>query len=101
MIDPVKNRAGVRKITLEKIAYINDWKKSGCEHCGEKDIIVLEADHIDPSSKHIMLKRNSGSRSLYRLSWEDLRKELKLCRVLCANCHRRVTHQARLAKGVI
>lgn len=95
------NRARVKKHTLEKMAYIHEWKSSGCEHCGEKDIVVLEADHIDPSTKHILLKTKGRSKSLYALSWANLRKELTLCRVLCANCHRRVTHQARQLKGVI
>jgi 5-methylcytosine-specific restriction endonuclease McrA len=55
-----------------------------CEICGEKDIIVLEFDHVGTKIKNI-------SRMVNNHSWKMVQKELKECRVLCTNCHRRRT----------
>jgi hypothetical protein len=58
-----------------------------CLHCGEADPVVLEFDHIDPSTKFkaiAMLKSTN-------CSWTTLENEMKKCQVLCANCHRRKT----------
>lgn len=56
-----------------------------CECCGEKDIVVLEFDHIDPSTKSFDIG-NRGSKGI-----QAIKEEIAKCRVLCANCHRRHT----------
>lgn len=94
---PEANRRGVRKLINAKKAFINDWKSSGCAHCGETDVIVLEAHHIDPSSKDPSFRKiPRSSKPLYSFSWPMLKVELTKCIVLCANCHRREQHNMRL-----
>lgn len=58
----------------------------GCVQCGEKDVVVLEFDHIDPASK---VANISQMRKNY--TPEKLKVELAKCVVLCANCHKRRT----------
>jgi hypothetical protein len=70
------------------IAYL---ARNPCVDCGEKDIRVLEFDHLDPSTKHLpvaVLAR--GGFSLRRVI-----EEVSRCDVRCANCHRRRTHLQR------
>ena len=57
-----------------------------CVDCGEKDPIVLEFDHRDPSKK-----RGSISRLISQVTWSTLQLEIAQCDVRCANCHRRRT----------
>jgi hypothetical protein len=65
------------------------WKEErGCRDCGERDPIVLDAHHRDPSTKNDRLKHKNNA-ALYRLGWVALEEELRKCDVLCANCHRR------------
>lgn len=54
-----------------------------CKECGyNKCIQALDIHHVDSSKKDISFK--------YKRSWgwERLKKELKGCILLCANCHR-------------
>lgn len=56
----------------------------GCRICGEKDFVVLDLHHVDPSEK-------DGNPSTYTMySMIRLKSEIRKCVVLCANCHRRV-----------
>ena len=61
----------------------------GCCDCGERDPRVLEFDHIEPC------KKENGIAKLFSdgYSWgaEKLRAEIRKCRVICANCHRKHT----------
>lgn len=67
----------------QKRQWVKDYKTDkGCEMCGYKEHpAALQFDHIEPSEK----KFNISTFSL--LSKERLMKEIKKCRVLCANCH--------------
>lgn len=59
-----------------------------CVDCGEKDIVVLEFDHREPTSKEYnvgTLIHDCGT------SLEKLQREVAKCDVRCANCHRRRT----------
>lgn len=58
----------------------------GCVECGIKDILVLEFDHIDETTK---TKGVSQIRKNGLL--KDLVVELNKCIVLCANCHKKRT----------
>ena len=58
-----------------------------CVDCGESDLLVLEFDHIDRSTKlgevaHIVKRK---------LSANKIMEEISKCEVRCANCHRRKT----------
>jgi len=61
--------------------------KSKCIDCGEKDVLVLEFDHVE--------NKKIGIAQMYknRYSMSAVQQELKKCVVRCANCHRRKTAQ--------
>jgi hypothetical protein len=61
-----------------------------CIDCGEDDLIVLEFDHRDPSTK-----RMAVSSLLRYSSWSLIEAEIAKCDVRCANCHRRKTARER------
>jgi hypothetical protein len=75
--------------------YVEDYLKNHpCVDCGEKDIIVLEFDHVkDKKVINISKSVNSG------WSIERIKQEIEKCEVRCANCHRRVTHKRRHIAG--
>lgn len=56
-----------------------------CVDCGEKDIIVLEFDHLRDKVLPIAEILKNGWRE------ERLMNEINKCEVRCANCHRRKT----------
>ena len=59
-----------------------DYKGGKCEKCGyDRNVAALEFHHIDPETKKFALSNT-------RHSWEDTKKELDKCMILCANCHR-------------
>ena len=61
--------------------------KHPCIDCGERDPVVLDFDHRDPSMKRmevsVLLQRAAG--------WSTIETEIAKCDVRCANCHRRRT----------
>lgn len=69
-----------------RIACLRYLAQKGCGVCGCKDPRVLEFDHLDPRKK----KGSIATLISQGYSWanEKLRKEIRKCRVLCANCHR-------------
>ena len=67
-------------------------KIKGCELCGYREhACALELDHIDPS------KKTATPSQLHKVSKAKMKRELKLCRVLCSNCHRIETNRRRHA----
>lgn len=65
-----------------------------CVDCGEDDIIVLEFDHTQND------KLYDVSTLVFReVSLKTIDIEIEKCEVRCANCHRRITHQRRLAQS--
>ena len=58
-----------------------------CVDCGQSDVIVLDFDHRDPSTKM------GGPTELARKNsnWKKIKEEIEKCDVRCANCHRRKT----------
>ncbi|HZP97517.1 MAG TPA: hypothetical protein VFC31_14455 [Candidatus Limnocylindria bacterium] len=57
-----------------------------CVDCGETDVLVLEFDHRDPSTK----QRDIGFIAA-RKPWKFVLAEIAKCDVRCANCHRKRT----------
>jgi len=67
----------------------------GCEKCGYNEHpAALEWDHTDPTNKYTTAggKKEHVSDMVGRYSLNTILEEIKKCRVLCANCHARVTH---------
>ncbi len=68
------------------LTYMSD---KACVICGEVDIRVLELDHLDPSKKKFSVSQAAAR----GFNIEDVVLEIKKCRVLCANCHKKHTAQ--------
>jgi len=62
--------------------------RSACVDCGERDMLVLEFDHIGA-------KRGQISKMVFNVSLATLEREIAECEVRCCNCHRRVTAARR------
>lgn len=88
----IKCIARVRKrnkkvIDNNKIFILEYLKNSCCIDCGEKDPLVLEFDHVNPTTK-----TNSVCQMLVTGSaLNNIINEIKKCEIRCANCHRRKT----------
>mgnify|MGYP000644676537 CR=1 FL=1 len=64
-----------------------------CSICGyNKCNRALDFHHINPEEKDNTIS------SLYNYSWDNIKKELDKCILLCANCHRELHTKERLAK---
>jgi hypothetical protein len=57
-----------------------------CIDCGETDVLVLEFDHRDPTTKRSEVARLAASKP-----WKMVIDEIGKCDVRCGNCHRRRT----------
>jgi hypothetical protein len=78
--------AGRRSRVLENVGLALDaLSRSGCVDCGERDLCVLEFDHVGTKRAAVMKLAWNGSRL------EDVRREIAECQVRCGNCHRRCT----------
>lgn len=81
-----RHEAARLKRTQETKEILDLYKADkGCLICGERDPVVLDFHHIDPSQK-----KDCIARLKYR-SLSGAIAEAGKCAVLCSNCHRRVT----------
>jgi len=55
-----------------------------CADCGERDVIVLEFDHVGNKAFNI-------GNALRERAWPQILAEIEKCEIVCANCHRRRT----------
>lgn len=79
-------RRARRETRVKALKYLAE---KGCCECGERDPRVLEFDHIEPrEKKYVIAKLFSNG---YSWGAEKLRAEIRKCRVICANCHRKHT----------
>ena len=76
-----------KKTYDEKMNYFRKYKaERGCIICGEKDPLVLDFHHREPSDKkHSIMYMISGEYSVSKIL-----EEIKKCDVVCANDHRRI-----------
>ena len=83
-----KEAARVRKAENNRrlIVYL---EQHPCVDCGEKDVEVLDCDHVRGTKVgnvvDLIHKR--------KFSWKRIEEELTKCDVRCANCHRRKTNR--------
>lgn len=73
-----------RKLYREKIVKI--LENNPCVDCGERDIFVLEFDHVRGKKVECISKLVQDV-----VSWKRIESEIAKCEVRCANCHRRKT----------
>lgn len=80
-----KDCRGMRaKLKFNKKKFINDYLLTHpCVDCGERDPVVLEFDHRDPSIKEGRVSD---------MSKQKVGAEIEKCDVRCANCHRKRHH---------
>ena len=96
-----KNYAKNRQAFLDKSAdhkrRIRAWLKQykdgmSCEICREEANECLEFHHRNPKDKRFSIA-HAGSKGL---SIPNIKREIKKCSCICANCHRKI-HSGRLA----
>lgn len=62
-----------------------------CCECGESHIATLDFHHLDPNQKEftvaLLLRTND---------WVKIENELKKCKLVCSNCHRKTHFDANL-----
>ena len=81
-----KRKLKTRRALIDKIKL-----KEGCCICGYKEHpVALDFDHLNPLEKSFTI----GTKYL-TVSETRLLKEIKKCRILCANCHRLETLKGR------
>jgi len=80
-----------RRRERAKSFVLNHLLRHPCVDCGETDPVVLEFDHTGEKTSEISRLAHEGVRI------EVLQKEMGLCEVVCANCHRLRTGQRRRA----
>ncbi len=91
LISAVKRRR--QKIRLMAIVA----KGAKCEICGyDRCMEVLEFHHLSKSDKNFGLSEKG-----YARSWKRVKKELKKCVLLCANCHREIHAKVAAPDGNI
>lgn len=80
-----KQRVSSAKETKQNLVYNILLNSNGCVYCNEKDPIVLEFDHKDPSIKLFNIGES------YYKSKTNILEEIAKCDIVCSNCHRRRT----------
>jgi len=77
---------GRKRATSEFLKSVKD--NQPCKDCGRRfRYWVLDFDHIGKKTKNVSKMRGS--------SLEALKREIGLCELVCANCHRKRTHESR------
>ena len=78
-----------KQIRLKAIKHLG----GKCMKCGySKYPEVLEFHHKDPKQKDFNVSKKGHCRS-----WERVKKEIEKCVLLCANCHREIHVEQKLA----
>ena len=80
---PTKYKRVRERMLINKQLLLDYLLIHPCEHCGEKDPVVLEFHHLRD-------KINNVSNMMSYNSWKTIYKEVLKCSVLCANCHRKI-----------
>lgn len=72
---------------------VEEYFINGCIDCGEKDIQVLEFDHVRGVKKRVGYKGSEGVSYLIRhgYKWQTVKEEIEKCEIRCRNCHKKRT----------
>jgi hypothetical protein len=82
----VKKRPDLQIIMARRAMVLHYLADHPCVDCGEKDLVVLQFDHVRGKKiENISLMIRLG------YSEEAIHKEIAKCEVRCANCHARRT----------
>jgi transcription elongation factor Elf1 len=80
-----KEKQRTKKRTEKLKTWFKDYKKNfECEECGEEHHACLDFHHIGEKEigvAELVTRRNTSK--------ERIKEEVKKCKVLCANCHRK------------
>lgn len=81
------HRSNMKQQRIELINWFNELKSKLCCECGENHPSTLDFHHIDP-----LTKDNNVTEGVCRNRWskERILREIKKCKVLCSNCHRKL-----------
>jgi hypothetical protein len=82
-------RNAARRREESKRRAIDFLRRHPCVDCGEKDIVVLQFDHLRDKSFDVSVMISNGA------SWHRIETEIAKCEVRCANCHHRKTARER------
>jgi hypothetical protein len=78
----VANMRERRRALKERVwGYLAD---QACIDCGERDLVVLDFDHIERERKRLEIYWLAHS----TFAWSAIEAEIEKCEVRCANCHR-------------
>jgi len=83
----VKRSRARKKLVLAEIRefIVQYLLNNPCVDCGERDIIVLDFDHVRGK------KSGNISRLMHTGTLSTIQDEIRKCDIRCANCHRRKT----------
>lgn len=81
--DKKKRKLAVKEKANRNRQFVWDYlKEHPCVDCNEKNVIVLEFDHLKNKEHNVSNMTSAG------YSIKSLLKEISKCEVRCANCHR-------------
>ena len=89
----IQARVGIRREDVRR-RLVDYLLGHPCVDCGERDIVVLEFDHVADKRGNVSTLASGGR------VWKLVQAEIDKCEVRCANCHRRVTWDRRRAARV-
>lgn len=79
-----------RRFKLKNLAV--EYKGGKCIKCGyNKCIYALEFHHLNPLDKDFSISAKG-----YTRSWENVKKEIDKCILVCSNCHREIHAEMKL-----
>jgi hypothetical protein len=82
-----------RERNQRNVAIVLKLKSEPCADCGQRyPPYVMDFDHVGPKTANI-------SGLVFTVSTERLLREVAVCEVVCANCHRERTHSRSEARG--
>lgn len=81
-----------RKRVLFNTALADSYKVGGCVDCGNKNLTVLQFDHVRGAKVKAIA-------NMVHNSVASMLEEIAKCEVRCANCHVIVTSERREPRG--